>query len=312
MKQRIRSAAVAAILQIRQHKAEDAIVLSCDPRSGSTWLSEVLSASTPSAVIWEPFHRDHVPQIRDIGFAWRQYIPPEADWPEAEKLLRKILSGGLINEWTGWASPVADYIKAERLIVKCCRANGFLPWMVRKVAFNRRPIHFLRHPFAITASQIKMGNFDTSGMSADLDRGRYASDLGESAAYIRGLETPEEKIVGMWCRTQKAALEDEVTEARVTRMYYETLSLFPEQEIERLFAGWGESVPENTLAQVQKASRMTQEQSLLENPEDQVSKWRTKFSDRQIERMCRVLKDFDIEIYGEDPMPKTTHFISRK
>ncbi|KJZ18627.1 sulfotransferase family protein [Loktanella sp. S4079] len=303
MKQRIRSAIVSASLQMRQHKPENAIVLSCDPRSGSTWLSEVLSASIPSAVIWEPFHRDHVPQIRDIDFAWRQYIPPEAHWPEAEALVRKILAGGVVNEWTTWASPVTDFVKAERLIVKCCRANGFLPWMVRRVAFQKRPIHFLRHPFAIAASQIRMGNFDTAGMAEDLARGRYASDLEESAAYIRGLETPEEKIVGMWCRTQKTALEDEVTRARVTRMYYETLTVSPAAEIERLFAGWRESVPENALAQVQKASRMTQDQSLLEDPEQQVNKWRSKFSDRQVERMCKVLLNFDITLYGEGPMP---------
>lgn len=305
MKQRIRSAAVSAILKARGHKPEDAVVLSCDPRSGSTWLSELLCASTPSAVIWEPFHRDHVRQIREIDFAWRQYIPAGEQWPEAETLVRDILRGGVVNEWTGWASPISDFAKAQQLIVKCCRANGFLPWMVRRIEFRRKPIHFLRHPFAITASQIKMGNFDTDGMNEDLERGRFASDLAESAAYIRGLETQEEKIVGMWCRTQKGALEDPVTAQRVTRMYYETLSLSPEREIERLFAGWGESVPQNALEHVKKASRMTEDRSLLANREAQVSKWQTKFSDRQIQRMCKVLSDFDISVYGEDPMPNT-------
>ena len=302
-RQRVRAATVSTLLRVKQHAPEDAILLSCDPRSGSTWLSELLYNARPSAVIWEPFHRDHVPQVRDLGFAWRQYIPAEAYWPEAEQLVRRILAGGVINQWTAWASPVADFARAERLIVKCCRANGFLPWLVRRIAFRKKPIHFLRHPFAIAASQIRMGNFDTAGMDADLARGRYAEDLAESAAYIRGLRSPEEKIVAMWCRTQKPALSDPVTSARVTRICYETLTLSPEQEIARLYAGWGESVPKDVFARITKASRMTQDASKLANPVDQVGKWQQFFDDRQISRMGRILRDFDIAVYDESSLP---------
>jgi hypothetical protein len=305
MKQVLRSKVIAGGLRLRNLRAEDALVLSCDPRSGSTWLSEVLTACTPSAVIWEPFHLDNVPRVRDAGFAWRQYIPPDADWPEAEALVRDILRGRLINQWTSWASPASGFFTAEQLIVKCCRANGFLPWMVRRVAFRRKPIHFLRHPFAIAASQIRMGNFDTAGMDADLQRGPYAKDLAESAEYIRGLQTDEERIVAMWCRTQKGALEDSQTQDRVVRMHYETLSVYPEREIQHLFDAWGEPVPEIAQAQVQKASRMTQGDSLLNDPEQQVGKWRHQFSDQQIARMGQILKDFGISAYGEDPMPVT-------
>ena len=308
-RQRVRAATVSTVLRIRHHAPEDAILLSCDPRSGSTWLSELLYNARPSAVIWEPFHRDHVPQVRALDFAWRQYIPADADWPEAERLVRRILSGGVINQWTGWASPLADFARAERLIVKCCRANGFLPWLVRRVAFRKKPIHFLRHPFAIAASQLRMGNFDTSGMDADLERGRYAGDLAESAAYIRGLRRPEEKIVAMWCRTQKPALTDPVTRTRVIRICYETLTLSPQREIARLYANWGESVPDGTLSQITQASRMTQDASQLANPANQVGKWQQFFDDRQISRMARILRDFEIPIYDENPLPCATPMI---
>ncbi|QAX32114.1 hypothetical protein [Leisingera sp. NJS204] len=304
MKQLLRAPVIAAALKMRGFRAEDAVLLSCDPRSGSTWLSEVLCAAAPSAVIWEPFHLDHAPKVRDFGFAWRQIIPPGADWPEAETLLREVLSGRHINGWTGWASPVADFLRARQLIVKCCRANGFLPWMLRRIAFRRAPIHFLRHPFAIAASQIRMGNFSTDGMEADLARGRYAGDLAESARYIRALDTDEERIVAMWCRIQQPALEDPVTRARTVRMHYETLTLHPEQEIARLFAAWGSPVPAAALARIDKASRMTVDASLLGNPQAQVGKWQQAFSDRQISRMSRVLTDFGIGVYDETLLPK--------
>ncbi|WP_090114262.1 hypothetical protein [Limimaricola pyoseonensis] len=300
----MRQRAIAATLRMRGFAPEQALLLSCDPRSGSTWLSELLVAAAPSAVIWEPFHLDSAPRVREAGFAWRQVIPAEADWPEAEALVRDILSGRCINDWTSWASSFGEFLAAERLVVKCCRANGFLPWMLRRIAFRRRPIHFLRHPFAIAASQIRMGNFGTDGMAADLERGPFAADFVESAAYIRGLETDEERIVAMWCRVQGPALRDPVTAEKAVRLHYETMTLDPAAEIGRLFAAWGEPVPEPVLSRVRRASRMTEDASLLDAPEAQVGKWQTHFTDRQVARMGRVLRDFDIAAYDETPLPR--------
>ncbi|MCL3881749.1 sulfotransferase [Marivita sp. GX14005] len=303
MKQVLRSSFIAATLRYRGFEPEDALLLSCDPRSGSTWLSEVLCAARPSAVIWEPFHLDNAPKVRELGFAWRQIIPPDAEWPEAEALIREILSGLHINRWTGWASRVAEFQRAERLIVKCCRANGFLPWLLRRIEFRRRPVHFLRHPFAIAASQLRMGNFGTSGMSDDLERGPYAADLADSAAYIRALTSDEERIVAMWCRVQKPALDDPVTARRAVRMHYETLTLNPEAELVRLFAAWGEPLPTSALDAIETASRMTEDASKLGDAEAQIGKWQQQFSDRQINRMADVLRQFEVDVYDDSPMP---------
>lgn len=305
MKQALRARFISMALHLKGFEPEDAMLLSCDPRSGSTWLSEILCASRPSAVIWEPFHLDNAPGVRDLGFSWRQYIPAEADWPEAEQFIRGVLCGAHINQWTGWASPVADFVRAEHLLVKCCRANGFLPWLVRRVAFRRKPIHFLRHPFAIAASQLRMGNFGTSGMEDVLSHGRYSAYLSEHADYIRGLESDEERIVAMWCLIQKPALCDEVTQKRTIRMHYETLKLYPEREVARLFHVWGEPVPDGVLARMDQASRMTVDGALIDDPMAQVGKWRREFSDRQVERLSRILTHFEIREYSEALLPHT-------
>lgn len=303
MKQVLRARFIESTLRLKRFEAEDAILLSCDPRSGSTWLSEMLCAARPSAVIWEPFHLDKAPRVRELGFSWRQYIPPEADWPEAEEVVRGILSGAYINQWTGWASPVSDFIRAERLLVKCCRANGFLPWMLRRVKFRKKPIHFLRHPFAIAASQMKMGNFSTSGMDEVLSQGKYTECFSESARFIRSLTSDEERIVAMWCLIHKPALNDPFTQKNAIRMHYETLKIDPEKELVRLFSAWGEELPEAVLAQVRKASRMTVDGSLLDDSAAQVGKWRQAFSDKQISRLTRVMDEFSITTYGESSFP---------
>ncbi|NDW01733.1 hypothetical protein [Salipiger sp. PrR002] len=305
MKQALRARFISTALRFKGFEPEDAILLSCDPRSGSTWLSELLCESRPSAVIWEPFHLDNAPRVRDLGFSWRQYIPPDADWPEAELFIRRMLSGGYINQWTSWASPVADFVRAEHLLVKCCRANGFLPWLVRRIAFRRKPIHFLRHPFAIAASQKRMGNFGTAGMDEVLSRGRYSEYLSEYAGFIRGLETDAERIVAMWCLMQKPALSDALTQERTIRMHYETLKLYPEREVARLFHTWGEPVPEGVLARVNQASRMTVDGALLNDPLSQVGKWRQEFSDRQVDRLARILTQLGVTEYSDALLPAT-------
>ena len=149
-----------------------------------------------------------------------------------------------------------------------------------------------------------MGIFGTSGMDEDLDRGPYATHLADSAKYIRNLRTDEEKIVAMWCRVHRIALEDEVTESRVVRLYYESLCLHPEREVARLFDAWNEPIPHVALKYIRKASRMTQEGSRLATPAQQVARWQTYFSDVQIARMARILSDFEMDVYGEDPLPK--------
>jgi len=193
VKQFVRDTLVSSINRSRKHRPESAVVLSCDPRSGSTWLGELLSKSEATATVWEPYHLDEAPKVRDFGFSWREYIPAEADWPEARELNAHILSGHYMNQWTGSATPLKDYLTANRLIIKCCRATGFLPWLVRNFDFERKPIYFLRHPFAIAASQLKMGNFGTQGMDEALGQGRYSGDLKEASDYIRSLKTSTSK-----------------------------------------------------------------------------------------------------------------------
>ncbi len=299
----LRSGILNVHAALARRRPEDAIVLSCDPRSGSTWLSEILGQSLNAATIWEPFHLDEVPEVRRFGFGWREFIPADADWPEAEALIRKVLSGRLINPWISSANRARTFVTAERLLVKCCRANGFLPWMVRRIQFEARPIHFLRHPFAIVASQLKMGNFDGSGLHDALFEGRYADRLSHQADYILGLQSDEERIVAIWCRTHLPCLTDPERDRYWITTHYEQLLLEPEADITRIFLQWNRPVPSNILDRIRRPSRMTQQSELKSNAMAQITKWQNDFPDSKQRAMAAVLTNFGVNCYEQDPLP---------
>lgn len=302
-----RSAARTTLLRLhaewRDRDPADAMVLACEPRGGSTWLSELLAVAEPSATIWEPLHLTRAPEAADLGFGWRQLIPADAEWPEAEALMRRILTGRTVNDWTASASSVRSFLRAQRLIVKFCRANALLPWLARRFAFRRKPVYFLRHPFAIAASQIRMGNFRTDRLDESLTSGRFSELRAREAAYVRTLRTEAERLVALWCLTNRPALADPEAGQRWVRMHYEDLIRRPEPEIDRLFAAWGETAPAAVLDRVRRASRMTQEGSLRNDPEEQLTKWRDVFDPAERRALRDVLDWFEISIYGDEPFP---------
>jgi len=81
------------------------------------------------------------------------------------------------------------------------------------------------------------------------------------------------------------------------------MTVNPAAETYRIFQGW-KLEPEADLHQKSRMpSRMTQNNSLNADPIQQISKWKSAFTDTQIGAMLKVLKHFDITVYGEDALP---------
>lgn len=95
--------------------------------------------------------------FRDLGFSWRQRIDEGTQWDEARAAFERTFRGRTLNLWS-CTSDLGDYLRAERLVVKLCRANGALPWLTEAFDFRYAPIYLVRHPFAVAASQVKWGS----------------------------------------------------------------------------------------------------------------------------------------------------------
>ena len=140
------------------------IVIAGSPRSGTTWLAELLNTIPRSAILWEPLFLDADPQLPKIGFGWRTYVPPDRDRPEMEAYLRRVLTGRVLNPWTLQRTSLRDVYRVKRWIVKFVRANMLLPWLTLRFP-TRRPLLLVRHPCAVVASQIRNGAWANPAIS---------------------------------------------------------------------------------------------------------------------------------------------------
>src|SRR5262249_51250275 len=134
-------------LRLFPYDIRQTIVITGSPRSGTTWLAELLGTIPRSAMLWEPLFPDADPELRRIGFAERTYIPPHCEQPAMEAYLRRALTGRALNRWTLQRTNLLDVYRVRRWIVKFVRANMLLPWLVRRFPVHR-PLLLIRHPCA--------------------------------------------------------------------------------------------------------------------------------------------------------------------
>src|SRR4051812_7641543 len=106
----------------------DAVVVASSPRSGSTWLGQILSAIPGSAILFEPMHLKYVPEAVEAGFSWRTYVPPETRWPQGKAFLTQVFDGRVLNWWTTQEMTLRSALSARFLVVKFVRATRLLPW----------------------------------------------------------------------------------------------------------------------------------------------------------------------------------------
>jgi hypothetical protein len=153
-------------VKARGYDTADTIVISSYPRSGSTWLAEILSTIPGTCIMWEPLNPgDHWvilglkknPALEHLGLDEYPVVAPGSpdDRPDVYNYIERVLMGRALSRYTlshaiahiGWRRIVAS----ERWIVKFCRANGILHWMTHR--FPVKPIVLMRHPCAVIASQ---------------------------------------------------------------------------------------------------------------------------------------------------------------
>lgn len=279
------------------------LLIFSDPRGGSTWLTELVQTVPATALLWEPLHLRTAPQFRHLGFNWRQYIPADAEWPEARAAFELLFRGKTLGERLCSRTSVTEIEAAERLIVKFCRGNALLPWLTAQFDFTFKPLLLLRHPFAVAASQLAFGAWNRSFRGFNIPNGPFNDRYLAHQSFLESLKTKEEALVATWCLTNGVPLEHPSHDRRWIPIFYEHLLFEPEHVIEQIFAAWGLPVPDGILDRVRVASATTRDATFERSLHEQVTKWQRSFTPEQIERMSRVLDYFEIGCYTAEPLP---------
>ena len=287
----------------RRFSPEKNILIFSYPRSGSTWLMELVNNLPHTVNLWEPLHLRNVAVFRELEFGWRQHIPEGTKWEEAEQAFENLLRGRYLNFWLASRSFPLKFCLADRMIIKFVRANGLLPWLTQHFSFQYSPLYLLRHPFAVAASQLKEGSWDYEFDEYNIPQMPYNSQYVEHSTFLKSLSTKHAAMVATWCINNKYVLEHPRHNIDWIPVYYENLLLDPERQLQDIFKRWEEPYPAEVFSNLRGASSTTKEATFRENVQAQLSKWQHFFEKDEIEEMQAVLDYFGVNIYSKDLMP---------
>ncbi len=285
--------------RIRRFHPEECLVLFSDPRGGSTWLTEMIHQLPRTAVVWEPLYLYDSNPVNELGFSWRQYIPENEQWPEAKAIFCDILGGRVLNNWTSFFSPPVTFLWAKRILVKFCRANAMIPWLTKTFAFNLTPIHLVRHPFAVVASQLRHGGWNYPFQGFTIPDCRYNGIYLKHKEFLRSLQTKEEALVAMWCLTNSIPLRYANKNENWITIFYERLLSQPEGELQRIFERLGLPLPTKAFHRLATPSATAKNGIFTASVETQTANWESYFSDSQLLTMNAVLQNFGVTYHTD-------------
>ena len=238
-----------------------------------------------------------------MGFGWRQHIPKNENWPEAKDFFNQILSASIINEWTTLKMSIDQYKNGRFPIIKICRGNHLLPWLVKQFDFKFKPIYMVRHPMAIVSSQIKQGGWNSEYSKFSMPTMPFNEVYLRHEAFLSGLKTKGESLLATWCITHRALLKHKNTSW--IPVFYEELMLDPETHFNDIFSEWELPVPSKLFNRFNLWSSTSLNTSQSINRENQLIKWKNEFSEDELKGFQIILDYFDISTYTVyDPMPK--------
>lgn len=280
------------------------------PRSGSTWLMELIGTQPGFKTCSEPLNL-RLPLVRKhLGLhTWEELHAPHA----AQAMQRYF--DAFIRGRLHFLDPIpfqnsVYHPYSNRIVFKILHGGEErIDWF--KETFNGRIVYLIRHPIAVSLSRevyprLKAyidSPYRTHFTPAQL---KYASSIIDNGSKL-------EQGVLSWCLENAVPLKD--AQPDWTVLSYEQLVVQPEPIIDLLTRRLELTAPERIYAQLTKASAVKRKsdastQRLLEQGEHEarlelVRKWRKKVTPEEEARLMAMLDVFELDTYkvGED-LPK--------
>jgi len=218
---------------------QDSILVAGVGRSGTTWLSEVLAASTKSREIFEPFivradgnfalsPTNRADSTMGYRSNYSQFIPPgvgRASSHHAE--VGSILEGRIRSWWTEQGMVPGIY---KRRVIKDIRANLMLGWL-SDCWPALKIIYVVRNPVSTVASMLERSS---SGWGFDWDP-KFVLEQEELmdgclAPFRKILEANHEhdaRLMLRWCVENYVALNQLAGKTNIKLVSYDALSKNP-------------------------------------------------------------------------------------
>lgn len=273
--------------------------LSSWPRSGSTWLAELLCSARGTRLVFEPANMAYPgrPEIKtDLVSLPR--VGPEGSVGGAEGLIEGAVTGRLRSHWS---DQITTTHLARRRVVKDIVGVGALPWICG--TWPEMPaILLIRHPLAVAHSLVELTWSMNNASSAEDFVAAHAQGADPSlraAALLREVE--------QWAADHAFALGRREAD-RALVVFYEELVEEPRPQIRRIA---------DHLAASSRAFRsLDLDMSMIERPSfasfrrtsatkaERVAAWAGSYDDQTIAAAIGILRSHGLGgVYGAGPEP---------
>ncbi len=308
--------AVKAASNVHRPDGRPNVLLYSTPRSGSTWLMELIWSQPSFKTCNQPLYLENPVVRRHLGIdEWEELYSLAA----TEKLRRYLgmLCEGRIrftnpNPFRGYYRPLT-----HRVVFKEIHAPGDrINWI--RDTFNTRVVYLLRHPIAVTISSERWPVLPAF-LHSDYRR-HFSEDQLEQAERIAADGTDLDRGVLSWCLQNAVALREATEDWAIVS--YEQMVLDPDPVIRELSAKLALPKPERMRERLGVPSVNVQFKSteetrhlLMEGDQDRrpylVQKWRTKVDAREESRVMRILDLFGLDVYRDgDVLPSSSIWLS--
>jgi len=227
------------------------VFLTGTPRSGTTWLGEVLNYDNRYREIFEPFTPDKVRLAQPFGFY--QYMRPGSDNPVLARAARRILQGQFRSVWTDRAN---RRLVSTRRLIKDVRAQLMLRWLA-DLAPGMPIILVLRNPYSVAASWQRLGWTGARDWEAISSQQELLQDYPIVARAMEELDpaNPLDVVLFVWCVLAYVPLQQFAT-GQLYVVFYENVLRDPARELDLLFRWAGRNYrPEEALQAIQRPSK---------------------------------------------------------
>lgn len=280
------------------------------PRSGTTWFTNLLLSIPCSLKIDEPLFRGFfdpeemphsgigkIKELDHLNFYYHQPIPEDADFPEATRFFDNLFKLKYINPYLLEENSYLRMFHPNTFIFKFNEGNLLVNWLIKN--FNFTPVVLHRNPYAVISSQLSFYAFEKVAVADGykIPEFRFSEYFQPFHHILRSLKHPEEKLAARWCMNYIPV--SEASDKWLT-VYYERLVDNPEAELEKVFSYLGFEQAKDLHQKIHlPAFRKYHNKSYYQMRKSKDA-WKSHLTKVQTDRISRVLNDFGIKGYNQE------------
>lgn len=273
------------------------IFLAGSPRSGTTWISELINFKNQYRYIFEPFHPRHGINLREID--GRSYI---RSGDSDERMLDQaayVLGGNIRSKWV---NKFNRKLICTRRFVKDVYGNLLIKWLKDNFPYIKM-ILVLRHPCAIASSQRNLPewNFYNQPSQFSMQADLIEDYLAPYTRYFDAVSTPFEQSIFTWCVDNFVPLK-QFSRSDIHIVLYEDFTENPAHELKRMFDFINQPYDKRVESLIKKPSMVTMNE--VRNYKTDQQGWYKDCSPNEIDRAYEIMSWFGLDaIYPKDDKP---------